>query len=76
MDIAACSAALPRVIVYRPGAVAHHHGEYVHPSRRVVDGAWPSARPETCGDQSPFGIWIGPADQEALVCAGCGLDCT
>jgi hypothetical protein len=76
MATAASPAAPPRVIVYRPGTATHHHGEYVHPDRRVVAGQWPYPAPQTCGDQSTAGIWIGIAEQEALVCPGCGLDCT
>jgi len=76
MATVASSAALPQIIVYRPGTVAHHHGDYVHPIHRVVSGVWPAPSPETCRDFSPGGVWIGPADREVLVCCGCGLDCT
>lgn len=69
-------AATPALITYRPGTVAHHHGDFVYPGRRVVNGVWPYLTPETCRDQSPGGIWIGTPDHEVLVCLGCGLDGT
>jgi len=58
MAHAAAPAALPQVIVYRPDPVAHHHGEYVHPDRRVVDGPWPYPFPETTEDSSCFAIFM------------------
>ena len=66
------TALLPTAIVYRRGAVAHHHGDQVAPHRRVVTGAWPYPAPETCRDFSPGGLWIGPPEQEeqqVLACA-------
>jgi hypothetical protein len=63
-------------ITYRPGTVAHHHGDFVYPGRRVVNGVWPYLTPEACRDEQPGGIWIGTAEHEVLVCLGCGLDGT
>jgi hypothetical protein len=69
-------AAAIAAITYRPGTVAHHHGDFVYPGRRVVNGVWPYLTPEACRDEQPGGIWIGTAEHEVLICLGCGLDAT
>lgn len=63
----------PEKIIYQERQIAHHHGEYVHHTRRVVVGDWPAVGPETCLNESLSGAWI---TDELLICPGCGLDCT
>ncbi|KOV17257.1 hypothetical protein ADK91_02885 [Streptomyces sp. XY511] len=56
-----------------------HYGSYVAPGRYVLRA--PGRRwahlPATCpvSEVQP-GEWIGTGEDEALVCFGCGLDCT
>lgn len=47
---------------------------YVHPGRQMVVGDYPYPHAEQCEDYSGTGEWI--AGDQALVCRGCGLDCT
>ena len=62
---------------WRPTPPAYHGpaAGYVYPGRRVLDipgRPWPAGTPAECTSTDP-GEWITP---DALICTGCGLDCT
>lgn len=49
---------------------------FVAPGRRVIDlpgRTWPAARPEECRNEGVKSSWF---ENKALLCLGCGLDCT
>ncbi|MFI7510875.1 hypothetical protein ACIBSS_29060 [Micromonospora aurantiaca] len=61
-----------------PGPPVMYHGsetrDWVYPGRTVVEGDWPAAIPEHCTATDSDTQTL--ASGLAIVCTGCGLDCT
>lgn len=61
-----------------PGPPVMYHGSqtrnWVYPGRTVIEGNWPAAIPEHCTATDSDTQTL--ASGRAIVCTGCGLDCT